>query len=439
MVDNISNRKPKPATEYSTLKLKGKDGKTINLENLAGLQKTKGNEALFKMYDKDNNGVIDENEAVAMRNNLQSIAGNGTISERELNKVFGKDSNAMEMLNKLADQQNAEKGKEYSETTGNTTTSFTYKSAFGDELGRDWKQVTTNKDGSTTTKYQDGSTEIRQKDGTYIFKDKNGNIVEQKLTNGTTMQTKDGQIIMSDEKGNQSVTDLKTMQTTSFPDENTAVTKDVMGKTVKTVVSKDGKTITTNYNEGKPGTVTVDGKSEDGAHNVSTKYASGEDMKNNLPQEMITDPQNPTLKKTTKFTYDSNGNVKAETTDSAGTVTTKYTNAKGEEIKEDSFNVKSFHVEKGQTISQIVDETIKKQGIDPSTISAEQKAEFTKQLLEANEGKYGTMDKGVNSGNKFFYADTDIQIPDYAYSTGELANVEVTGNKHSEETKKMSV
>lgn len=78
MVDGV-NKSP---TGFSSLKLKGTKGKQIDLQNLKGLQKTKNNEALFTRYDKDGNGVIDEKEAISMRNELQSIAGNKTISQK---------------------------------------------------------------------------------------------------------------------------------------------------------------------------------------------------------------------------------------------------------------------------------------------------------------------------------------------------------------------
>ena len=88
---------------------------------------------------------------------------------------------------------------------------------------------------------------------------------------------------------------------------------------------KDNKKIAREYNglgkDAELSSVTVS-ENKDG-HCIDTKYATEDDMKNNRPSEQITDAQNDTLKKVTTFTYDENGNVKAETTDSAGQKTVK--------------------------------------------------------------------------------------------------------------------
>ena len=139
-----------------------------------------------------------------------------------------------------------------------------------------------------------------------------------------------------------------------------------------------------------------------------------EDMKNSRPSEQITDAHNPTLKTVTKFTYDKNGNVKAETTNSAGETTTKYTNTKGEEISDTQFNSEkqdttTYTVPKGHTITQITTDILKQQGIENPT--PEQIKDARKQIIETNSDQIQTMKSGQYKGNKYFYADAEIKVP----------------------------
>ena len=297
MVDGINQ--PKPATQYSVLKLKGKDGQTIDLNKLKGLKETKENEALFKKYDSNGDHIIDEKEALAMRNNLQSIAGNGTISKREIGKHFGKE--AFEALNSLAEQQKAQK-----QEAGQT------------EKSADGYTSVKNQDGSITYIMDDGSKETRFPDGKKVYTKPDGS---------TITHTSDGnKTIMRDTEGNITST--------------IELTKD--GREIRTEYETDGnKTIARAYDgTGKDApldSITVSEKQN--GHNIDTKYASEEDMKNGRPSEQITDAQNPTLKTITTFTYDAKGNIKAETTDSAGKQSIKYTDANGKEIASEQFNI----------------------------------------------------------------------------------------------------
>ena len=297
MVDGINQ--PKPATQHSVLKLKGKDGQTIDLNKLKGLKETKENEALFKKYDSNGDHIIDEKEALAMRNNLQSIAGNGTISKREIGKHFGKE--AFEALNSLAEQQKAQK-----QEAGQT------------EKSADGYTSVKNQDGSITYILDDGSKETRFPDGKKVYTKPDGS---------TITHTSDGnKTIMRDTEGNITST--------------IELTKD--GREIRTEYETDGnKTIARAYDgTGKDApldSITVSEKQN--GHNIDTKYASEEDMKNGRPSEQIRDAQNPTLKTITKFTYDDKGNIKAETTDSAGKQTIKYTDANGKEIASEQFDI----------------------------------------------------------------------------------------------------
>ena len=297
MVDGINQ--PKPATQHSVLKLKGKDGQTIDLNKLKGLKETKENEALFKKYDSNGDHIIDEKEALAMRNNLQSIAGNRTISKREIGKHFGKE--AFEALNSLAEQQKAQK-----QEAGQT------------EKSADGYTSVKNQDGSITYILDDGSKETRFPDGKKVYTKPDGS---------TITHTSDGnKTIMHDSNGNITST--------------IELTKD--GREIRTEYETDGnKTIARAYDgTGKDApldSITVSEKQN--GHNIDTKYASEEDMKNGRPSEQIRDAQNPTLKTITKFTYDDKGNIKAETTDSAGKQSIKYTDANGREIASEQFDI----------------------------------------------------------------------------------------------------
>lgn len=430
--EGVNNNKP--AKQYNTLKLKGKN-QSIDLEKLEGLQKTKQNESLFTKYDTNKDGVINKDEALAMRNNLQSIAGNDTISQRELNSAFGKDSNLMGSLSKLVDQQSSPMGEQYTEDDGKTTTEFT-KSNFGTQFS-DKKEITKNDDGSTTTVYQDGTTEIRQKDGSFVVKDKDGKQIEAKSKDELhTVTNKDGSLTIEDKQGKKMV--MKDGLVTSFPDKNTSVTTNILGKTVETLTTKEGqgfdirtkyeykdnKTIAREYKEvdGKstPGQVTVS-ETKDG-HNISTQYASEADMNGNKPASETKDANNPTLKTVTNFSYDSKGNIKAETTDSASKKTTKYTDKDGKEIDAKTYDApEKYTTKQGDTISSIIKKNVMTQlGITEETEIPQDKLNSAmKQFVEANGGKGGdtihVMQGGKYNGNMYVYQGTEVTVPKFNF------------------------
>lgn len=406
MVDGVGNT----PQQNHILKLKGEKGKSIDLNNLKGLQKTKGNEALLNMYDKDDNHIISEDEAIIMQEQLFAISkGNGKISQREMKALFGDNNKAaFEALSKLADQQATPKGEKYTEVNGNTTTEF-YNSNFGVEYSQR-QDVTKNADGSIVTTLQDGDSIVQFKDGT-------SNYIK-----------KDGTIIKHDKAGKKTGVIHPDGSETSFPDANTAITKNKDGQKVFTQEVRNEQIVTTNYEHLENGqtiakeytgegenaqlsSITVSGKKD--GHNIDTKYASEADMKNNRPSETIQDAHNPTLKTTTKYTYDDFGNIKTETTNSAGETTTKYTNSQGEEIQAEAFNPSSYEytVPEGHSISQIVKDGLKKQGIENPT--DEQIKEARQQLLDANPGKYKTMKSGQYKGNQYFYASDNITMPKF--------------------------
>ncbi len=428
MVDGLNNNVPKPATKHSTLKIKGTDQK-IDLNNLVGLQKTKGNEALFKTYDKNNNGVIDQDEAYMMRNNLQSLAGNGTISKREINKQFGKDSNALDQLTNLANQQATADGTEYVETTGNTTTRI-YNSNVDDKYSYRSEQ-TTNSDGSvsTTTTFSNGEIEKE-------LKDKNGRIVTDSDGNQTVYNVKgvktmviqsDGTTIQYSPDGNKTTTMNSQGQITSTMElikNQTEVRTDFEYKDGATIARKY-ETTDGNFPQ-TPSEITVS-TTKDG-HSIDTKYTSEEDMTNGRPSEQITDAHNPTLKTVTKFTYDEAGNVKAEITNSAGETTVKYTTSDGKEIDAAGFDKANqtpttYTVPKGHTITQIATDMLKQQGIENPT--KEQIQEAKQQVLEANADQVHTMKSGQYKGNKYFYADATLKVPTFNTTSDKVTEKSV--------------
>ena len=436
MVDGVGKN-----PQQQTIKLKGKDGKSIDLGNLKGLQKTKGNEALFKMYDKDGDGVINDNEALIMQKSLYSLSnGNGKISQREMKALFGDNNKAaFEALSKLSDQQATAKGSKYTEVNGNTTTSF-YNSNFGIE-GAQREDVTTNPDGSTITKYQDGSSLIKLKDGSSQFIKKDGTITKyDKAGNHTGTITPDGTEI-------------------AFPDANTAIwTKD--GQKIKTVQNNNGKEVTTNFgDDGQVTSITVSGRGKDGDKTYSSEmtFNSEADFQNNRPASEVRNKGLPTETNIT-YKYDANGNVQADSVNSAGEKTTTYKNANGEEIKPEEFNASpkeesySYKVPNGYGITQIVTENLKQQGIENPT--KEQIKEARKQLVEANADQVHTMKNGKYKGNQYFLAGAEIKMPKFNFEQdaqkldsaqtgeipegeldgGELAEVTVTAKKPSPET-----
>ena len=444
MVDGVN----KGPTGFSSLKLKGTKGKQIDLQNLKGLQKTKNNEALFKMYDKNNNGVIDEDEVASMRNNLQSIAGNKTISQKEI----GGD-NAFSALNALADQQKAIKdGKGYTETNNGVTTHY------GSVKGSEYTE-TTNDDGSKTyensnikeTIYKDGSSQILNK------------------SNGTTKETNaDGYKTYYDAQGNKTAfesPDGKSLEE-FYPGtnqrlsiKNTTTTEDGKEVSITTKYSEDGKktsrtetsgndSIAKNYNQdGTVKNVVVSDR------NTEITYASEADELADRPQQEILNKNNDTLKQTITYTYDSKGNVKAETKDSAGQITTKYTNSKGEEINSKDFDAPTtYTVKTGDSITKIATAALKEQGIENPT--EEQLKSAKQQLIASNDDgqKVGTYTKPNTkyTGNRFFYPNTEITIPKFEFNktesksgikqpieekTTELQELTVTAPKISEEMK----
>lgn len=429
MVDGVNNT-PKTATQYSKLNLKGLNN-NIDVNKLAGLKKTTGNEALFKMYDKDGNGVIDDKEAIAMRNNLQSLAGDGTISKNELSTLFGKNSNALEQLNKLANQQAAIRdGIEYVETNGDTTT----------HLGSDYSYTLTRReDGSELLVLDDGSKEIRHKNGSKQILDKNGRVTTyDSQGNKRIVSNPDGTKITFTPDGNKS-------ETTNNKGEVIG-TQELKGDTlIRTAVERqNGQKITREYTDKMDGSnealssIVVSGREKDETgktSNIEIKYNSEEDLKNNRPASAIKN-KGLSTETTISYEYDSTGNQKIIETDLAKKTVTRYQNSEGKPLHAAEFNsTQSKPIETGTTISKIVKNALAEQGI--TNPSPDQLKDATKQFIELNKDNIKTYNgtKTQLKGNKYMLAGGNVVIPNYKESMPNvLQSVEVVGNKnHSEE------
>lgn len=439
MVDGVGNNLP------SQIKLKGKDGQTINLDNLKGLQKTEQNKALFDMYDKNKDGKIDSDEAFIMKRNLQSLAGgNNIISQREIKTLFGDDKAAFEALSKLADQQAAfEKGvSEYTEVNGNKTTHVyrgsTENSSYRyDEIKSENGSVYLMDDGSQEVRLNDGRRLVTSADGVESLYNKDGK--------KTLMKFPDGHFEYFALDGNSKISKNADGQTMSKQELRNGQEFTTNYEYV------DGKTIAREYNmtdgQNQLTSIILSGKGVDlsngKAYTSEIHYGSEEDFQNHKPLSEIKNKGLPT-ELNIKYSYDDNGNIKIETKNSAGDVDVKYTDAEGNEIQGKQFDAPEIYtVQKGQSITQIATNMLKNKGIDNPT--PEQLTAAKNDLLEANSDQVQTMESGQYKGNKYFYANAQIVVPKFesvnakeiAYNGKTLPNVDVIAKAPTQEAKEV--
>lgn len=387
------------------IKIKGSNEK-INLTKLEGLQRTEQNKAIFDMADHNHDGVIDKKEALSLQGLLLTASkGDGTLTKREANNLFGKQSNALDAISTLACQQEAfENDQVYIETNGNKTSHINKTKSYSYTQEK-------NDNGTITTTLDDGTVEIKFPDNSY-----------------KRVHT-DGSIETFDENGNKTSV-MKDGNTTTFPDKNTSITKNSENQTIQTINCSDGQIVKTKfeYQDGKtiereysditddaPLTQITVREQKDG-HKIDTKYTSEEDMTNNKPSEIVTDAHNPTQKTVTKYTYNEDGTYSTETTDSAGNKTVKNFNADGTEIVQNEAPT-THTVEKGESITSIVKNALAQQGITEPT--ADQLKEAKQEFLELNKDIVKTYN-GKNTqwkGNKFFYPNDVVKIPNYNKTT----------------------
>lgn len=439
MVDGVGNNLP------SQIKLKGKDGQTINLDNLKGLQKTEQNKALFDMYDKNKDGKIDSDEAFIMKRNLQSLAGgNNIISQREMKTLFGDDKAAFEALSKLADQQAAfEKGvSEYTEVNGNKTTHVyrgsTENSSYRyDEIKSENGSVYLMDDGSQEVRLNDGRRLVTSADGVESLYNKDGK--------KTLMKFPDGHFEYFALDGNSKISKNADGQTMSKQELRNGQEFTTNYEYV------DGKTIAREYNmtdgQNQLTSIILSGKGVDlsngKAYTSEIHYGSEEDFQNHKPLSEIKNKGLPT-ELNIKYSYDDNGNIKIETKNSAGDVDVKYTDAEGNEIQGKQFDAPEIYtVQKGQSITQIATNMLKNKGIDNPT--PEQLTAAKNDLLEANSDQVQTMESGQYKGNKYFYANAQIVVPKFesvnakeiVYNGKTLPNVDVIAKAPTQEAKEV--
>lgn len=416
MVDGIGGNQPQ---NQNILKLKGQK-KTIDLNGLVGLRQTDKNKAIFERFDHDKNGVIDQNEAKQMQLWMNKAAGNDKISNREMNKTFGKDT--FSALSALADQQAVGKGKEYVETNGNKSTTI-YRSNVDSKP--DYSYTKTNHDdGSSTIVSSDGTQTIQHKDGSRDVIDKDGTIISYDAKGKKTAVIKDG------------------LTTTFTPDGNKSITKNADGQTVSSMELRDNKEILTKYEYSNgntiareyadgaqiPSSIIVSGRSSENGPTttIETKYNSEDDMKNNRPSSK-TENKGLATETTTTFEYDSKGNKKVSIySGGSKNPVTHYENSEGKTISAGEYDAtQTYTVQKGDSITQIVTNALKEQGFANPT--SDQINDAKEQFMEMNKDNVRTFG-GKASGKKGFFPNDTVSIPNFKSSISDvyLNNVDVT-------------
>lgn len=425
MVDGIGGNQPQ---NQNILKLKGQK-KTIDLNGLVGLRQTDKNKAIFERFDHDKNGVIDQNEAKQMQLWMNKAAGNDKISNREMNKTFGKDT--FSALSALADQQAVGKGKEYVEINGNKSTTI-YRSNVDSE--HDYFSTKTNHDdGSSTIVSSDGTQTIQHKDGSRDDIDKDGTIISYDAKGKKTAVIKDG------------------LTTTFTPDGNKSITKNADGQTVSSMELRDNKEILTKYEYSNgntiareyadgaqiPSSIIVSGRSSENGPTttIETKYNSEDDMKNNRPSSK-TENKGLATETTTTFEYDSKGNKKVSIySGGSKSPVTHYENSEGKTISAGQYDAtQTYTVQKGDSITQIVTNALKEQGFANPT--SDQINDAKEQFMEMNKDNVRTFG-GKASGKKGFFPNDTVSIPNFKSSISDvyLNNVDVTAAKITPEMK----
>lgn len=425
MVDGIGGNQPQ---NQNILKLKGQK-KTIDLNGLVGLRQTDKNKAIFERFDHDKNGVIDQNEAKQMQLWMNKAAGNDKISNREMNKTFGKDT--FSALSALADQQSVGKGKKYVETNGNKSTTI-YRSDVDSKYDYSY----------TTTKHDDGSSTIVSSDGTQTIQHKDGSRDD---------IDKDGTIISYDAKGKKTAVIKDGLTTTFTPDGNKSITKNADGQTVSSMELRDNKEILTKYEYSNgntiareyadgaqiPSSIIVSGRSSENGPTttIETKYNSEDDMKNNRPSSK-TENKGLATETTTTFEYDSKGNKKVSIySGGSKNPVTHYENSEGKTISAGEYDAtQTYTVQKGDSITQIVTNALKEQGFANPT--SDQINDAKEQFMEMNKDNVRTFG-GKASGKKGFFPNDTVSIPNFKSSISDvyLDNVDVTAAKITPEMK----
>ena len=360
---------------------------------------------------------------------MNKAAGNDKISNREMNKTFGKDT--FSALSALADQQSVGKGKKYVETNGNKSTTI-YRSDVDSKYDYSY----------TTTKHDDGSSTIVSSDGTQTIQHKDGSRDD---------IDKDGTIISYDAKGKKTAVIKDGLTTTFTPDGNKSITKNADGQTVSSMELRDNKEILTKYEYSNgntiareyadgaqiPSSIIVSGRSSENGPTttIETKYNSEDDMKNNRPSSK-TENKGLATETTTTFEYDSKGNKKVSIySGGSKNSVTHYENSEGKTISAGEYDAtQTYTVQKGDSITQIVTNALKEQGFANPT--SDQINDAKEQFMEMNKDNVRTFG-GKASGKKGFFPNDTVSIPNFKSSISDvyLNNVDVTAAKITPEMK----
>lgn len=383
------------------LKMKGTN-KTLDTSKMVGLQRTEQNKAIFDRFDTDHNGVLDQNEAQNLTNALyskdksQNAASKDTkISQREMNRAFGKNTDTFAALNALADQQaSIIDGKEYVETNGETKTRL-YQSSVNSKYSY---RAETQKDGTTKIINADGSYELDKGDTRELY-------------------TKDGKLTEIKHKGGGY--EKYDPETGKIQEKYERIGED---QEVHTYYNADGQKIRVkeqstdhawNIQEFDPTSETPDEPTsiKVQSQNFEYNFKSLQDVENNRPTSFIKNPQymNTSLEhlvEKTEYSYDDNGNVTAVRT---------FTNDKGESETETTLTDAEGNPIEAKPAAEPINFTVKAGASNNAVatailkeLGAEVNSENIKTVLEdlRSEMKY------KHKGTPCFGANQKIIIPE---------------------------
>ena len=168
------------SNQYSNfIQIKGREGK-VDLNKLTSLKRTEQNKTIFDMVDHNKDGKIDSNEALSLRGVLLTASnGDGTLTKKEANKLFGKEMNAYDAIDALAKQQAAfEANQVYTETVNGVSTNYNKDVEIPDGLKFEIQQMNKDLEGTgITAKFVDNGDGTFDQNDVKLF-DEGGNIID---------------------------------------------------------------------------------------------------------------------------------------------------------------------------------------------------------------------------------------------------------------------
>ncbi len=256
----------------------------LDLSKLQNLKQTEANKSIFLKYDKDGDGSISQDEAVRMAQDLQKAAGNGKLSQRELNKQFGtkgqEGKNLFNALRMLAYQQSTGLGDSGVQIDKKNNTTITQDPTLG-EVTRFYNQngtlsrIQAKKGDVTTTYLNDKAIEKNQPSEEYNDKTKKTTKYDYDQNTRTEIYTN------KDKNGNISYEDTY-------------------------------QPITSNEVSGRKVTVYNNSNQKENIFEYKQMMINGN---NKLVYfKSISDPDDPAKKEISEYKYDSNGKIKESVT-----------------------------------------------------------------------------------------------------------------------------